>query len=342
MLYTLLTTPSVQKDLPCVKSLFSLASLRASVNTALGVDHAFQFFESPLVIHFVRNHIFFAADLTALAFATKLIQQLPRSLKYRLDRLVDSTVASILWRSRATIPVTKLIRQELISIGDYIRSDPRPFLSPIAHIVQREINVHTLGDASYDAAGAYSPTLGLWFELVWTEVFPPELLGKNLPHINALEFVAVIVQFAAVVTFWSTSSPVTLQKCFPNGIPPQPLIQSLCDNTSSESWAKKGLGTESVINLLKLWASLRSTYLDFQHGSEHISTTDNVVADDISRPDLSLTPFLRHQNLFQKHPFLKTYRRFQPSPTLLHVLCSALSKPPSAALPELPRNLGQH
>ena len=204
--------------------------------------------------------------------------------------------------------------------------------------MERDFNILSYGDASYDAAGAYIPTLHIWFELVWEEVLPPHLLGKHLPHINALEFVAVLVQFAAIVTFWQQASSEHLAQLFPDGVPPQPLIRSMCDNMVVEAWVKKGSATSSVLNLLKLYAVLTESFSTlFQLSTDRISSSDNVVADDISRPPKGLTHSQRYQRLCQKHPFLKHYKCFHP---MLQALFSALSSSPSTAPVRLLANMG--
>ena len=73
----------------------------------------------------------------------------------------------------------------------------------------------------------------------------------------------------------------------------------------------------------------------------HIKGEDNVEADDISRNDFSLTLPFRTQQLFVKHPSLRTYSYFLPSPAFLRLLTSRLYSAPSPQAFKLPVPLGR-
>ena len=75
---------------------------------------------------------------------------------------------------------------------------------------------------------------------------------------------------------------------------------------------------------------------------DHVPGEANIIADFISRPDNTSYTFpQRAEQIFLKHPFLRTYSVFQPSPEMLRLLSSVLSTKPVRLLPDLPPTLGQ-
>jgi hypothetical protein len=75
---------------------------------------------------------------------------------------------------------------------------------------------------------------------------------------------------------------------------------------------------------------------------EHIPGVDNVLADFLSRPSNSdLLLSTRIEQLFQKHPSMRTWLFFLLSPKLLRLLHSLLFTEPLQGLPLLPKNLGR-
>jgi hypothetical protein len=131
---------------------------------------------------------------------------------------------------------------------------------------------------------------------------------------------------------------------FPNWTPRPsfPVLLALTDNTSANAWINK-MCTKSRAgqNLLRFYAALlRTTNLSIN--SEHIPGVDNGLADFLSRPsnpDLLLST--RVEQLFLKHPSMRTWLFFLPNPDLLQLLHSLLFTEPLQGLPLLPKNLGQ-
>ena len=73
----------------------------------------------------------------------------------------------------------------------------------------------------------------------------------------------------------------------------------------------------------------------------HLAGVLNLVADDISRNDFSLSFPVRTQQLFLKHPCLVSLDHFQPSPELLQLLMSRLFSRHNPVPCVLPSALGQ-
>jgi hypothetical protein len=218
---------------------------------------------------------------------------------------------------------------------------------PDGCIVPRVPHAECYGDASTSGGGGgWCRFFRFWFEIDWS----PELKGRiNLPkghpnkvHINCLEFVVVILQFAAVITRLRTMSDAMIAELFPNGIPANLILLVWTDNTAAKKWANK-LTSSSLMgqNLLGIFGSmLKSSGFGIQ--CEHIAGELNIIADFISRPDHYHYSFAqRAEQIHLKYPFLRTYQHFQPSPELLQLLTSSLSSEPTSVLPDLPQNLGR-
>ena len=76
---------------------------------------------------------------------------------------------------------------------------------------------------------------------------------------------------------------------------------------------------------------------------EHLAGELNVQlqGDNISRPNLSLSPFESISQLLQKYPQMQTYRRFLPSQELLHIVASSLYATSPLTQAALPKRLGR-
>jgi len=119
----------------------------------------------------------------------------------------------------------------------------------------------------------------------------PKSSAEGFVHINALEFIVVIIQFAAVIT--------RLEDCdqglsdygvyFPNRPPNIPVWLVESKNMVTVAWERKatsaslqGQGLVSICAEL-LW------HRHIQTRCDHLAGSLNVVADDISRNDFSLS-----------------------------------------------------
>ena len=132
-----------------------------------------------------------------------------------------------------------------------------------------------------------------------------------------------MLEYAAVI--------VTLLGCYHHFLihkesiqDPHPTFHLRCDNTQGEAWAKKGCKTAAIGRALsRLQAALMiGNPIGYTMG--RISTTDNIVADDISRipcESLTHTEFLK---ICTQHHRLIGCRRYQPNPVLISSLMAAL------------------
>jgi hypothetical protein len=170
-------------------------------------------------------------------------RELTESLLHRLEPLIGREVASLLWRTRQTIHVTKFVRRELEYLHTYLTNHENRWAISIGHLVPRSPTFTTKGNASNLGGGAYCQDLLFWFSIIWS----PEIRRRvNLHkkhagriHINCLEFVVALLQLAAVTTRLQAVVPGKLEVNFPHGYPDIPVLLCQTDNMSTKSWQTK-------------------------------------------------------------------------------------------------------
>ena len=277
---------------------------------------------------------------------TQLAKKLPAYLFNRFKSLLDREFASLLWRSRSRSNITTDLRDCLTLLRDFLADPANSWAAPIAFIVDRDPHAVSLGDASEYGGGGHCTRLKFWFDIIWSPAMRRAIkLPTDHPeyvHINCLEFIIVILQLAAFTVRLRTLPPATLQQIYPNGTPAMPVLFCYTDNTSAKCWANR-ITTKSAKGqrLIATYAELLRTG-NIGLNAEHIKGILNLIADEISRPThFDLTHAERAEQIFRKHPSLRTYDYFLPSPELLQSLFSSLSTKPAQVLQNLPNNLGR-
>jgi len=152
----------------------------------------------------------------------------------------------------------------------------------------------------------------------------------------------IVVQLAAIVARLETLTLEQRRTLFPNGLSAQAVFLIWCDNRSAKKWANH-LATKSLMGQ-RLLCLLGDMLRKFNVGIDcHCIPTDrNVIADFISRPHPALVPpAIRLQQMFAKHPFLRSCEVFPPSASLLSTMRSCLFVETVRARGELPQNLGR-
>jgi hypothetical protein len=270
-----------------------------------------------------------------------LQRQLPRSLHYRLSSLLAREQAQFMWHSNAKCSLTNDCRADLRIFRHFLQDPSVSWATPIAALVPRTPHYHLYGDASRLAGGAYCMRLRFWFIINWsTEVrvgLDKRQSDHGFVHINSLEFIVLVLQVAAASV--ALSDPTFMQG---HKKPTFPILQVFSDNTSAKAWTNK-FSTKSEVgqNLLRFYAALLRD-ASFGVNCEHIAGVDNGLADFLSRPTHPDVTFSSHiEQLFRKHPSMKNWHFFLPSPELLQLLHSLLFTKPLTGLPLLPKMLGQ-
>jgi hypothetical protein len=200
--------------------------------------------------------------------------------------------------------------------------------TPISHLIPREADRVIEFDSSLVGAGGVS----LDMNLVWMISFPPEILartlrnrggGSSLIDINQLEFVALLISYAATLVDLATASAYQ---------PEPPVLLAKGDNTTSLSWLRRQTADRSPAAkaLAHIFATLAARG-QVSVNTEHIAGVTNVMADFLSRYDdwCAKHPSPNSHNAFWQaflHQFPQTRqcRLFLPSPELLSLLWQAL------------------
>ena len=276
----------------------------------------------------------------------KLRAQLPPTLLDRLSTLIARDKASLLWSSRTKLPITQSIRAALTTVHSVVADTTVSLAQPIGFIIPRNPLAESKGDASGIGGGAYCEQLAYWFDVTWSDrVRTGITLPSSAPgfvHINATEFVVVLLQLVAFTVRLETLTPSRRDVLLPAGIPTHPILLCFTDNTPAEAWANKvtskSLQGQPLIGMLAALLQARPIGLN----TNHIAGSENILADFISRPThFALSHTERSEQIYQKHVSARTWDYFLPSPELLQSLSCLLSSAPTLDLPNLPRNLGR-
>ena len=275
---------------------------------------------------------------------------MPAGSEPRITQLLVKEKAQLLWSHHPfeQYTVTSEIQFCTQSIFDHLSNRNNDWGQQIAHIVPRDPTFTSLGDASNVAGGGYSDDLRWWFQVNWSpavlKLINLGLKHPNRIHINSLEFVVVILQYAAVLTrMRELDTPAAREAFRSGGFPWLPILLLLCDNIVSVSWAHRV--TSSSLRgqaLIPIFAALLE---DSPVGiaPKHIAGVDNVDADFISRPPtnhLLLSPSERREQIFHSAPRMRLWDIFVPSPDLCSLLTSSLCTGQCPARPVLPSQLG--
>jgi hypothetical protein len=164
-----------------------------------------------------------------------------------------------------------------------------------------------------------------WWYIKWPQEVESKTLryvrsNKNgdLVSINVLEYAAMLITYAAAYHFYREHPDVT---------DPFPLVSLLADNTTAESWMETAC-TSSLIGraLGRLQcAMMMNNNVGFHTG--HVTTTNNVIADRLSRLKRESHSMRGFESLLQEYPELAGCKRFQPSAELIsHIMDAILLK----------------
>jgi hypothetical protein len=272
-------------------------------------------------------------------------RQLPVSLLHRLESLVAKDKAQLLWSTRQRFSVDAPMLDSLGHLLSYVEATSSPWEVPLGMIVPRDPHFWSRGDASLVGGGAYCPGLHFWFDIAWSSGVRHGTRSKpsapGYVHINALEFIVIILQLAAIKARLDGASAQDILTYFPSGRPDIPVWLGETDNTVSKSWENRATSrTSQGQGLVSVYSELlRTSHVHTQ--CQHLAGVLNTVADDISRNDFSLSSPHRCSQLFLKHPSMASLDYFLPSPGLLLLLTSQLFSKRSLAPCALPTVLGQ-
>ena len=209
--------------------------------------------------------------------------------------------------------------------------------TPIHHIIEREPFAEAAADACLIGAGGFSLILRVWWHYTWpswvinrTKLFLENNKSGNFISINVLEYIAVIINFAAAITIFESENVTD---------DPYPVLLNWCDNKSAISWTNHHCKESPAGRALGRMFCMLLINSDVGINAKYISSEDNVVADTISRisaikssnPDQSFD----YSKLKQTFPQLKPCREFQPSRELLSLIWRSVQTKKSPSLKEI-------
>ena len=259
-----------------------------------------------------------------------------------MERYVQSKIAKEMYKCKHKAFINKDMKQDLKLLTEILKEPDKYWLeTPIAHVIEREPDFITYGDACLYAAGGFSENK-FWWHIEW----PSEIISLTIKHlmvsrkcrdsnklisINLLEFAVEIINYAAVTVMFSNNKSLCEHE--------YPLLLNWTDNMSSKSWIKKVASKTKKGKALQ--RILCSIMINNQLGIEtdHIPGENNILADTISRIYSSSSSVHTFDILFEKFPQIKQWKRFQPSQELLSVIYLALLKEQDPGLCP-PKNLG--
>jgi hypothetical protein len=251
-------------------------------------------------------------------FARFIRKQLPTNLEHRLLNIIRRKEAQLLWNTDAKHTISKYLRIELQFLCEYLADNSQPWSMRIGHIIPRDTHIQSAGDACLRGGGAHCHILEFWFDNAWSaEVIRRTKLDaghKHYIHINALEFVVVVLQLVGIMVALDSYPSAQLRKYFPSGVPAEPIADILCDNTSGQSWANRATSQSmSAQNLVKIFAELLAiTRIGLT--CSRISSKKNHIADYISRPPIvPISRPDRQKQILRKYTYMKSWNFFQPS-----------------------------
>ena len=208
------------------------------------------------------------------------------------------------------------MRTEL-DIMKQILSNPKKYNleTPIAHIIERDPDFTSYGDACLEAGGGYLENL-FWWPVKWPEQIKSLTIknltvtrkcsqSNNLVFINLLEFVVEIINYAAITLLFQ-NHPALCQHGFP-------LLLNWTDNMSSKTWLRKA--ATRTIKGKALQRILCSLMINNPVGikADHIAGTSNTLADVILRVYTTSYSETSFKKIFQEYPQMKSWKRFHPS-----------------------------
>ncbi len=267
----------------------------------------------------------------------------------RLTNWALKRAAQMVHRSKYHYPITEEMRSDIELFRHLLQphSGVR-WMTPIAHVIERNPFAHLFGDSSLQAAGGFSVGLKFW----WHLPFPEEVVKRTLLHmkddssnefisINALEFITIILNYAAAITVFAIDKLTD---------DPFPVLLGVTDNTSALNWVNHACkGSPLGRALARLFVGLLITS-NIGINAKWISTTENKIADEISRLKKLLganssSPSFDYSSLQSRFPLLQNCRFWAPSQRLLSMIWNIVLTRKSPDLNEVmsltPNDLGK-
>lgn len=255
---------------------------------------------------------------------------IPNTVNYAKKKL-----AQMPHHSKKEFPIIKTMRAELMLFTNLLEDISISWESPIAHMVTREAYANSSGDACLHQSGGFSIKL----RFIWHIEFPIEIQQRTILHIksgpeqigiNVLEFVAIIINYAAALTIILLEPPTD---------DPYPILLNHADNKAATKWIRLCTSSPMGRRLALIFCFL---LMESPLGinAKWLPGDENTIADAISRAKQTRhtnNSFYDYSSLKQEYPVLMNCRSFQPSQDLLSMLWTAILTENTPTLNEVRR-----
>ena len=255
------------------------------------------------------------------------------------ETFLQKKISRSTYDSKIKCHMNKSMHVELSFLGEILANEEKyPLQTPIAHLVEREADFHTFGDACLNAAGGYCDSPKFWWHLQlpdWIrartmkhwKLMVKEKTTDKLISINILEFVVEIINYATLIEYI---------KLYPEILPHlYPVLKNWTDNMTTRSGVRKEANKSLISKALQrlLCSMMINNPLGLWSG--FIPGSLNILADTLSRIYSESNTPPSEDLLLQKVPKLGSYMRFHPGPEFLSHLYMALSLGQKRGLPNL-------
>jgi len=226
--------------------------------------------------------------------------------------------------SRKRFQMNRTLRREIKLVHHALQSKWIDPWRPLGHMVPRDPSATAWSDSSLSAAGGFSYDMGFWWYIEWPQDIAQRTLrfvssnkDGTLVTINALEYASLIVNYVAAT--------YVLMHLDPSKTDPHPMVLFYVDNTAAESWMRKASSSSEGARALGYIQAALMINNPVGICVDRVSTTDNVVADRISRVRSEAHLSTEIPALCQDFPQLRSCQRFHPSAELTSLILETLS-----------------
>lgn len=244
-------------------------------------------------------------------------------------------IQQAIWNHSKRHKMSSALRKNIKLMKQYL-AKPQLWETPIAHIIPREPDFVSFGDACLITGGGFSSDLLFWWWLEWPDDIKSKTLKFiykiykedgtfDLVSINILEFLVIIVQYLAATFQYRRhlNHKLTLPKSPQH---PYPTLLNWADNRSAVKWAKDlayktkyGKGFSKILGAVNFGNPLGLF-------NQYLPGDKNFIADGISRFH-SRNLHSQFSKLQQENPILKGCQRLIPTKKLTSILYSVLRQP---------------
>ncbi len=188
------------------------------------------------------------------------------------------------------------------------------------HFISKELrdpSAIAYSDSLLHAAGGFSTDLSFWWHLQWPDHIQARAAKARTGDtisINALKYTAIIINYVATTAAFLNA---------PDKTNPYPTALFFTDNVASEAWIQKGAKKSAVGKALGFLQAALMINNPVGINADCISTTDNVIADRISRFPNHANPLSHFLSLSKQFPQLQLCRHFHPSAELVSTILDA-------------------